>query len=94
MTAIPHLEDLQRSFIGLAMAHLKPSGLPVVVGVPGVSGGVGGPDLRCCQSQPRMAVGVIIAWLAKLDHPRRVANDDEGCLRKGRCRSGPGGREH
>jgi hypothetical protein len=64
VTAIPHLEDLQRSFIGLAMAHLKPSGLPVVVGVPGVSGGVGGPGSALLPESAAAAVGVIIAWLA------------------------------
>ena len=52
--AIPHLQDLQRSVVGLAMAHLEPSGLPVASGLPGVTGGVGGPGAAqsCCPSRP------------------------------------------
>ena len=64
VVAIPHLQDLQRSFIGLAMAHLEPSGLPVVVGVPGVSGGVGGPGTALLPESATQAIWVIIAWLA------------------------------
>ena len=33
--AIPHLQGLQRSFVGLAMARLEPSGLPVFSGCRG-----------------------------------------------------------
>ena len=29
---IPHLQDLQRSFVGLAVARLEPSGLPMAIG--------------------------------------------------------------
>jgi len=63
---IPHLQDLQRSFVGLAMAHLEPSGLPVVVGVPGVSGGIARPGngLSLLPESATQAVCVIIAWLA------------------------------
>jgi hypothetical protein len=46
---IPHLQDLQRSIVGLAVARLEPSGLPTAAAVPGVTGGVatrgGGPSL-------------------------------------------------
>jgi hypothetical protein len=42
---IPHLEDLQRAFFGLALPHLEPSRLPLAFGVPGVAGRVGGPAL-------------------------------------------------
>jgi hypothetical protein len=62
---IPHLQDLQRSVVGLAMAHLEPSGLPAASALPGVTGGVGGPG--AAQSLPEsatQAVCVIIAWLA------------------------------
>jgi hypothetical protein len=63
---IPHLQDLQRSFVGLAMAHLEPSGLPVVVGVPGVTGGIARPGngLSLLPESATQAVCVIIAWLA------------------------------
>jgi hypothetical protein len=61
---IPHLQDLQRSFIGLAMAHLEPSGLPTVVGVPGVSGGVGSPGVALLPESATQASWVIIGWLA------------------------------
>ena len=62
--AIPHLQDLQRSFVGLAMAHLEPSGLPLVVGVPGITGGVGGPGIALLPESAAQAIWVIIAWLA------------------------------
>lgn len=62
--AIPHLQGMQRSFIGLAMAHLEPSGLPVVVGVPGVTGGVGGPGTALLPESAAEAICVILAWLA------------------------------
>ena len=63
---IPHLQDLQRSFVGLAMAHLEPSGLPVVFGVPGVTGGIARPGtaLSLLPESATQAVCVIIAWLA------------------------------
>jgi len=32
--AIPHLQDLQRSVVGLVLAHLQPSGLPVAAALP------------------------------------------------------------
>jgi len=62
---IPHLQDLQRSLMGLAMAHLEPSGLPVVVGVPGVTGGVGGSGTAALLPESAtQAAWVIVAWLA------------------------------
>ena len=64
--SIPHLLDLQRSSVELALAHLKPSALPTAVGVPGVAGGIGrpgaGPSLL--PESAAVAVCVIIAWLA------------------------------
>ena len=62
---ISGLQDLQRSFVGLAVAHLEPSGLPMASGgLAGVTGGVGGPgDIRLPESATE-AVCVIIAWLA------------------------------
>jgi hypothetical protein len=64
--AIPHLLDLQRSVVGLAVAHLEPSGLPVVFGVPGVSGGVARPGSAhiLLPESATEAVCVIVAWLA------------------------------
>ena len=64
---IPHLQDLQRSIVGLAMARLEPSGLPIAAALPGVTGGVatrgaGGPSLL--PESATEAVFVIIAWLA------------------------------
>ena len=63
---IPHLQNLQRSFVGLAMTHLEPSGLPLAFGLPGVAGGVrrpGGAQSLLPESATE-AVCVIIAWLA------------------------------
>jgi hypothetical protein len=62
--AIPHLEDLQRSVVGLAMARLEPSGLPMAAGLPGVTGGVGGPGAALLPESATQAICVIIAWLA------------------------------
>jgi hypothetical protein len=63
---IPHLQDLQRSIVGLAVARLEPSGLPIAAALPGVTGGVatrgGGPSLL--PESATEAVFVIIAWLA------------------------------
>ena len=63
---IPHLQDLQRSFVGLAVAHLEPSGLPMVFGLPGVAGGVARPGVApsLLPESATEAVCVIIAWLA------------------------------
>ena len=63
---IPHLQDLQRSVVGLAMAHLEPSGLPVVFGLPGVTGGIARPGagLSLLPESATEAVCVVIAWLA------------------------------
>ena len=63
---IPHLQDLQRSFAGLAIARLEPSGLPGAAALPGITGGVGGPG-RAHSLPPgsaAMASWVIIGWLA------------------------------
>ena len=65
---IPHLQDLQRSAAGLAMAHLEPSGLPMASGLPGVTGGVADPGAApsLLPEPATEAVCVIIAWLAAL----------------------------
>lgn len=65
LAAIPHLQDLQRSFAGLAMAHLEPSGLPTFSGLPGVTGGVvrPGTGLSLLPESATQAICVIIAWL-------------------------------
>ncbi|MGD0373571.1 MAG: hypothetical protein ABSB01_03145 [Streptosporangiaceae bacterium] len=62
--AIPHLQGLQRSFIGLAVAHLEPSGLPMFFGLPGVTGGSGGPGAALLPESAIQASCVVIAWLA------------------------------
>ncbi|MGH3418010.1 MAG: hypothetical protein ACRDOD_00200 [Streptosporangiaceae bacterium] len=63
---IPHLQDLQRSFVGLAMTHLEPSGLPTAFGLPGVAGGFGPPGAApsLLHESATEAVCVVIAWLA------------------------------
>jgi hypothetical protein len=61
-THIPHMINLQRSVVGLAVAHLEPSGLGFVFG------GGGGPDggqgtSRLVPEATTVAVCVILAWL-------------------------------
>ncbi|MGH3189394.1 MAG: hypothetical protein ACRDPY_18255 [Streptosporangiaceae bacterium] len=58
---IPWLRD---SVVGLAMARLEPSALPTAAGLPGVSGGVGGPGASRLPESAAEAACVIIAWLA------------------------------
>jgi hypothetical protein len=62
--AVPHVEDLQRAVVGLAVAHLEPSGLPVAAGLPGVTGGAGGPGNTLLPESATQASCVVIAWLA------------------------------
>ena len=62
--AIPHLQDLQRAVVGLAVARLEPSGLPVAAGLPGVTGGAGGPGNTLLPESATQASCVILAWLA------------------------------
>jgi hypothetical protein len=63
---IPHLQDLQRSVVGLAVARLEPSGLPVAFGLPGVAGGLARPGAvhGLPPESATQAACVIIAWLA------------------------------
>jgi hypothetical protein len=64
---IPHLQDLQHSVVGVAMARLEPSGLPIAVGgVPGIAGGFRAPGAApsLLPESATVAVCVIIAWLA------------------------------
>jgi hypothetical protein len=62
---IPHLQDLQRSVVGLAVAHLEPSVLPMAFGLPGVAGGLGRPGAQSpLPESATQAACVIIAWLA------------------------------
>jgi hypothetical protein len=61
---IASLQALQRLFVGPAVAHLEPSGLPAANGLPGVTGGVGGPGSVRLPESATEAVCVIIAWLA------------------------------
>ena len=64
--SIPHLQDAQRSLVGLAVAHLEPSGLPMAAALPGVTGGVGHPGAAqaLLPESATQAVCVILAWLA------------------------------
>jgi hypothetical protein len=64
--SIPHLQDLQRSLVGLAVAYLEPSGLPMAAALPGVTGGVGRPGAAqaLLPESATQAVCVILAWLA------------------------------
>ena len=55
---IPHLVNVQRGIVGLAVAHLEPGGLPQVFG----GGGPGGGDHLVPESTT-VAVVVIVAWL-------------------------------
>jgi hypothetical protein len=59
---IPHLINLQRSVVGLAVAHLEPSGLGFVFGGGGGPGGDRGTSLLVPESRTA-AICVIIAWL-------------------------------
>jgi ABC-type transport system involved in multi-copper enzyme maturation permease subunit len=63
---IPHLQDLQRSVVGVAVARLEPSALPMALGLPGVAGGIGRPGSAQGQlpGSATQAVCVIIVWLA------------------------------
>ena len=59
---IPHMSNLQRAVVGLAMAHLTPGGLPVLGGGGGgPGGGTGNPELL--SESTTVAVCVIVAWL-------------------------------
>jgi hypothetical protein len=63
---IPQLLAVRRSFIGLAMARLEPSALPMANGLPGISGGIGaaGTGQSLLPESPAVAACVIVAWLA------------------------------
>ncbi|HWD23902.1 MAG TPA: hypothetical protein VG368_00405 [Acidimicrobiales bacterium] len=59
---LPHLSNLQRAVVGLATAHLAPSGLPVLGGGGGgPTGGSGNPGLL--PESTTVASCVIAAWL-------------------------------
>ncbi len=54
ISALPHLQDLQRSVIGLALARLAPSGLPFAASLPGITGESAAPAPRKqgCPTRP------------------------------------------
>ncbi len=57
---------MQRSLVGLAMTHLRPSGLAMDATLPGIAGGVGRPGAAqaLLPESATQAVFVILAWLA------------------------------
>jgi hypothetical protein len=60
---IPHLINLQRSVVGLATAHLEPSGLPLLFGGGGGGGGSGASHGLLVPESTAVAICVIVAWL-------------------------------
>jgi hypothetical protein len=62
---IPHFVNLQRSVVGVAMAHLTPGGIPIFGGGGGGGGGPGGGqgNPALVSESTTVAVCVIIAWL-------------------------------
>ncbi len=59
---IPHLINLQRSVVGVAMAHLEPSSLGFVFGAGGGPGGGQG-QANLVPETTTAAVCVVVAWL-------------------------------
>jgi hypothetical protein len=57
---LPHLSNLQRAVVGLATAHLAPSGLPVLGGG---GGGPGGGNSALLPESTTVAICVIVSWL-------------------------------
>ncbi|MCU1363175.1 MAG: hypothetical protein JWM55_1003 [Acidimicrobiaceae bacterium] len=57
---IPHLINAQRALVGLAVAHIEPSGLPAVFGGGAARGGGGG---ALISESTTVAVVVIVAWI-------------------------------
>ncbi|MGB8197077.1 MAG: hypothetical protein WCF25_08745 [Acidimicrobiales bacterium] len=55
---IPHLINAQRALVGLAMAHIEPSGLPAVFG-----GSQRGSHVHLVSESTTVAIIVIIAWI-------------------------------
>jgi hypothetical protein len=60
---IPHLANLQRAVVGLATAHLEPSGLPFAFGGGGGGGPGGGGPPPLLPESITVAIFVIVAWL-------------------------------
>ena len=61
--AIPHLINAQRAMVGLAMAHIEPAGLPLVLGAGGAASGGGGVGSRLLPESTAVAIVVIIVWV-------------------------------
>jgi hypothetical protein len=62
VVAIPHLQNVQRALVGLAMAHLEPSGLPTALVFPTGNIAVGHGRLLLAESAAQASL-VIITWL-------------------------------
>lgn len=61
--SIPHLINVQRGVVGLAVAHLEPAGLAFVFGGGGGGSGNGGATAALVPETRAAAICVIIAWL-------------------------------
>jgi len=61
--SIPHLINLQRAVVGLAVAHLEPSGLAFVFGGGGGGPGGGNATSALVPETRTVAICVIAAWL-------------------------------
>jgi hypothetical protein len=59
---IPHMWNLQRAIVGLAVDHLEPAGLGFLFGG-GDNGGQGSPTALLLPETTKEAVFVIVAWL-------------------------------
>jgi hypothetical protein len=59
---VPHLLNVERGLVGLATAHLEPSGLPLAFG-PGGNGPNGAPRSLLLPETRTVAAFVIVAWL-------------------------------
>jgi len=61
---VPHLLNVQRGVVGLAMAHIEPAGLPLAFGG-GPRGGGGPQGVSLLLPETRtVAICVIVGWLA------------------------------
>jgi hypothetical protein len=61
---IPHLVNLERAIVGVAMVHIEPGGLPTPFGGGGPGGGGGGPGGLTLIPESTLAASLVIAgWI-------------------------------